>query len=68
MCTRPRYGRGMVSVDQPVVPPAVDLRLVSRTHRRLEPLHSHVYFAPEHDERLAARMERVLVLRDGRLE
>jgi hypothetical protein len=39
----------MVTVDQPS---AVDLRLVSRTHRRLEPLHSHVYFAPETDEQL----------------
>jgi hypothetical protein len=40
----------MVSVDQPTV----DLRLVARTHRRLEPLHSHVYFAPETEERLTA--------------
>lgn len=32
----------------------VDLRLISRVHRRLEPLHSHVYFAPETDERLVA--------------
>jgi hypothetical protein len=40
----------MVSVDQPT--PA--LRLVARTHRRLEPLHSHVYFAPETDEHLTA--------------
>jgi hypothetical protein len=40
----------MVSVDQP----ALDLRLVARTHRRLEPLHSHVYFAPETEEHLAA--------------
>ena len=40
----------MVSVDQHS--PA--LRLVARTHRRLEPLHSHVYFAPETDERLTA--------------
>ncbi|GAA4739546.1 hypothetical protein GCM10023328_20730 [Modestobacter marinus] len=44
----------MVSVDQPAVPLAPDLRLVARTHRRLEPLHSHVYFAPETDEHLAA--------------
>jgi hypothetical protein len=41
----------MVSVDQPLTP---DLRLVGRTHRRLEPLHSHVYFAPETDEHLTA--------------
>jgi hypothetical protein len=40
----------MVSVDQPTL----DLRLVARTHRRLEPLHSHVYFAPETDEHLTA--------------
>ncbi|KGH48332.1 SalK [Modestobacter caceresii] len=26
--------------------------MVARTHRRLEPLHSHVYFAPETDEHL----------------
>ncbi|MBB3676286.1 SCO6745 family protein [Modestobacter versicolor] len=27
---------------------------MARTHRRLEPLHSHVYFAPETEERLTA--------------
>jgi hypothetical protein len=48
----------MVSVDQPI--PA--LRLVARTHRRLEPLHSHVYFAPETDEHLTA-----LGIRPGRM-
>ena len=52
----------MVSADPPVVPSALDLRLVSRVHRRIEPLHSHVYFAPEHDERLAA-----VGLRPGRM-
>ncbi|SDY28089.1 hypothetical protein SAMN05661080_02941 [Modestobacter sp. DSM 44400] len=41
----------MVSVDRPA---PVDLRLVSRAHRRLDPLHSHVYFAPETDEHLVA--------------
>jgi hypothetical protein len=41
----------MVTVDQPST---VDLRLVGRAHRRLEPLHSHVYFAPEQDEHLVA--------------
>jgi hypothetical protein len=41
----------MVSADRPA---PVDLRLVSRAHRRLEPLHSHVYFAPETDEHLVA--------------
>jgi hypothetical protein len=40
----------MVSVDQPTT----DLRLVGRTHRRLEPLHSNVYFAPELEEQLTA--------------
>jgi hypothetical protein len=48
----------MVSVDHP----AVELRLVSRTHRRLEPLHSHVYFAPETDEQLTA-----IGIRPGRM-
>src|ERR687890_1191887 len=41
----------MVSVDRPGT---VDLRLVGRAHRRLEPLHSHVYFAPETEEHLTA--------------
>jgi hypothetical protein len=41
----------MVTVDQPS---SVDLRLVSRAHRRLEPLHSQCYFAPELDEHLVA--------------
>jgi hypothetical protein len=41
----------MVTVDQSS---AVDPRLVSRAHRRLEPLHSHSYFAPETDENLVA--------------
>jgi len=40
----------MVSADQ--LSPS--LRVVARTHRRLEPLHSHVYFAPETDEHLIA--------------
>jgi hypothetical protein len=31
-----------------------DPRLVNRTHRRLEPLHSHVYFAPETEQHLTA--------------
>ncbi|WP_448613871.1 SCO6745 family protein [Modestobacter sp. URMC 112] len=42
----------MVSVDRPAARPRIDLRLVGRAHRRLEPLHSHVYFAPETDEHL----------------
>ena len=48
----------MVSADQ--LSPS--LRVVARTHRRLEPLHSHVYFAPETDEHLTA-----LGIRPGRM-
>jgi hypothetical protein len=48
----------MVSVDQPLLDPKV----VARAHRAVEPLHSHVYFAPEHDERLSA-----VGLRPGRM-
>jgi hypothetical protein len=48
----------MVSVDRL----SLDPRLVARTHRRLEPLHSHVYFAPETDERLTA-----IGIRPGRM-
>ena len=48
----------MVSVDHP----SLDPRVVARTHRRLEPLHSHVYFAPETDERLTA-----IGIRPGRM-
>ena len=40
----------MVSVDLA----SLDPRLVARTHRRLEPLHSHVYFAPETEQHLTA--------------
>ncbi|MCO7218870.1 hypothetical protein [Klenkia sp. PcliD-1-E] len=43
----------MVTVDQ-LTPPGVDLRLVGRAHRAVEPLHSHHYFSPEHEEQLAA--------------
>jgi hypothetical protein len=42
----------MVSADQPA--PALDPQQVARAHRAVEPLHSHLYFAPEHDEHLAA--------------
>src|SRR6478672_3552451 len=42
----------MVSVDQPA--PALDPGLVARAHRAVEPLHSHLYFAPEHDQGFAA--------------
>jgi hypothetical protein len=40
----------MVSADQPTFDPTV----VGRAHRAVEPLHSQVYFAPEHDEHLGA--------------
>jgi hypothetical protein len=59
---RPRYGRRVVSVDPSVSPPSVDLRLAGRAHRRIEPLHSHLYFAPEQDERLTT-----VGLRPGRM-
>jgi hypothetical protein len=52
-----RYGRRVVSAG-----PSLDLRLVGRVHRWLEPLHSHAYFAPEHDARLTA-----VGLRPGRM-
>jgi hypothetical protein len=42
----------MVSADQSAH--AVDPGLVARAHRAVEPLHSHLYFAPEHDEGFAA--------------
>ncbi len=43
----------MVTVDQ-LTPPGVDTRLAARAHRAVEPLHSHHYFSPEHEEQLAA--------------
>lgn len=48
----------MVSVDQPVVDPAA----VARAHRAVEPLHSHIYFAAELEERLTG-----LGLKAGRM-
>src|SRR4051794_5147158 len=48
----------MLSVDQP----ALDPRVVARAHRAVEPLHNHLYFAPEQDERLGA-----VGLRPGRM-
>ena len=48
----------MVSVDRPVLDP----RVVARAHRAVEPLHNHLYFAPEQDERLGA-----VGLRPGRM-
>ena len=40
----------MVSVDQSVS--ALDPADVARAHRAVEPLHAHIYFAPELEERL----------------
>jgi hypothetical protein len=48
----------MVTVDQPVFDPA----LVGRAHRAIDPLHSQLYFAPEHDEQFSA-----VGLRPGRM-
>jgi hypothetical protein len=48
----------MVTVDQPTFDPA----LIGRAHRAVDPLHSQLYFAPEHDERLSA-----IGLRPGRM-
>jgi hypothetical protein len=50
----------MVSVDQPAF--ALEPRAVARAHRAVEPLHSHMYFAPEHDQRFSA-----IGLRPGRM-
>src|SRR5690349_12737744 len=50
----------MVSVDR--APSTLDPTVVARAHRAVEPLHSHLYFAPEHDERLTA-----VGLRPGRM-
>jgi hypothetical protein len=50
----------MVSADQH--PSGLDPAVVARAHRAVEPLHAHMYFAPEHDERFSA-----LGLRAGRM-
>ncbi len=50
----------MVSVEQPAT--VLDPAMVARAHRAIEPLHSHLYFAPEHDERLSG-----LGLKPGRM-
>jgi hypothetical protein len=42
----------MVSADRS--DPAVDTALANRAHRAFEPLHNHLYFAPEQDEHLTA--------------
>src|SRR3954453_8042654 len=48
----------MVSADHP----APDRQAVARAHRAVEPLHNHLYFAPEQDEQLTA-----VGLRPGRM-
>jgi hypothetical protein len=50
----------MVSVDQSAS--ALEPGAVARAHRAIEPLHAHMYFAPEHDERFSD-----LGLRPGRM-
>ena len=50
----------MVSVDQH--PSGLDPAVVARAHRAVEPLHSQMYFAPEHDATFSA-----LGLRPGRM-
>src|SRR5687767_13465797 len=50
----------MVSVEQSA--PVLDPAMVARAHRAIEPLHSHLYFAPEHDERFSR-----LGLKPGRM-
>jgi hypothetical protein len=52
--------RHRVSADQPTSP--FDPAMVARAHRAVEPLHSHVYFAPEHEERVSG-----LGLKPGRM-
>ena len=50
----------MVSADQH--PSGLDPAVVARAHRAIEPLHAHMYFAPEHDEGFSA-----LGLKPGRM-
>lgn len=52
--------RRMVSVDHPAS--ALEPGAIARAHRAIEPLHSQIYFAPEHDEGFSA-----LGLRPGRM-
>src|SRR6185503_14256780 len=52
--------RPMVTADQPAS--HLEPGAVARVHRAVEPLHSHTYFAPEHDERFSA-----IGLRPGRM-
>src|SRR3954449_1672287 len=50
----------MVTVDQS--PSVLEPGTAGRAHRAVEPLHSHTYFAPEHDATFS-----VLGLRPGRM-
>jgi hypothetical protein len=50
----------MVSAD--LHPSGLDPALVARAHRAVEPIHAHMYFAPEHDEGFSA-----LGLKPGRM-
>jgi hypothetical protein len=52
----------MVSVDRPAPAATLDPAVIGRALRSVEPLHNHVYFAPETDEHLAA-----IGLRPGRM-
>jgi hypothetical protein len=51
----------MGSVGETPAPSVPEPALIGRAYRSIEPLHNHVYFAPEHDEYLGA-----LGLRAGR--
>jgi hypothetical protein len=51
----------MVTAGQPA-PALVEPGQVARAYRAIEPLHAHLYFAPEHDERLSG-----VGLRPGRM-
>jgi helix-turn-helix protein len=51
----------MVSADHSA-PGALDPAVAGRAHRSVEPLHNHLYFAPEQDEHLSA-----VGLRPGRM-
>src|SRR4051812_7994049 len=50
----------MVTVDRS--PSVLEPGTAGRAHRAVEPLHAHLYFAPEHDERFSA-----LGLKPGRM-
>jgi hypothetical protein len=44
----------MVSADRSAAPSAVPPAVAGRAHRAVEPLHNHVYFAPETEQHLTA--------------